>query len=147
MMKTKKRAPRLPGHLSRSEQSFTSCQSAAETADTLTERPTSRCSNFDPADSVYSHDHSCGCDGMHKEQLCRPTHDSVRPTLSPLLHSAIVHGVTPKARVKGAEKAPAAPFIKSVLGFHSGEPEASPTYWVGDSSCSPAGTSCRLIAA
>ena len=80
---------------------------------------------------------------MQKEQWGRPTHDSVRPTLSPLLHSAIVHGVTPKARVKGTETSPAAPVIKSVLGFHSGERETSPTYWLGDSSCSPAGNSCQ----
>lgn len=73
-------------------------------------------------------------------EFCRPTHDNLRPTLSPLLHSAIVHGVTPKARVKGAEKAPDAPYIKSVLGFHSVEPDASHTYWETGSSYSPSST-------
>jgi hypothetical protein len=78
------------------------------------------------------------CSPAAEPPCCRPTHDSLRPTLSPLLHSAIVHGVTPKARVKGSEKAPEAPAIKSVLGFH--KPDSSATCWTGDTSCSPACT-------
>lgn len=75
-MKSKKRAPRLPGHLARSEASFTSCKrgdtGVYAYTDTMSERPTSRCSNFD-ADSVYSEGLGA-CDVMHKEQWCR--HDS-----------------------------------------------------------------------
>jgi hypothetical protein len=133
VMKSGKRAPRLPGHL-RSEQSFTSRASSPET--TFNERPPSRASTVDPARSVYSQDLDFGGRDGHSQKEW----GSCRPTLSPLMHSAILHGAAPKARVKGTDVSPVQPTIKSVLGLHPVNGDHSSPDWPAlGASFSPAG--------
>lgn len=106
-IKSRKRAPRLPGHLL-SKDSFTTSPGSP---DNVSDRPCSPTSSVDTA-SVLDLD----------DQLSEASHMGTRTgftrlTQSPLMHSAIVQGTAPKARVKNSAVGHLGPTIKSVLGF------------------------------
>lgn len=105
-VKGHKRAPRLPGHLL-SKDSFTSPGSPEH----VSERPCSPTSSVETS-SVLDFD----------DRLSDVSHMGARTgftrlTQSPLMHSAIVQGTAPKARVKSSALNPVMPTIKSVLGL------------------------------
>lgn len=106
-VKGQKRAPRLPGHLL-SKDSFTTSPGSPEH---VSERPCSPTSSVETS-SVLDFD----------DRLSDVSHMGARTgftrlTQSPLMHSAIVQGTAPKARVKSSAMNPVIPTIKSVLGL------------------------------
>ena len=110
--KARKRAPRLPGHLL-SNDSFSTAGGSPER---VTERPCSPTSSVDTA-SILDFD-----DRLSDVSQMGTKAGFTRLTQSPLMHSAIVQGTAPKARVKNTAVGPVMPTIKSVLGFGGSGP-------------------------
>lgn len=116
-IKSRKRAPRLPGHLL-SKDSFTTSPGSP---DGVSDRPCSPTSSVETSSVLEFDDRLSDLSHMgSRSGFARLTH-------SPLMHSAIVQGAAPKARVKNSAVGHLAPTIKSVLGFGGLTPVTEPS--------------------